>query len=396
MPFSCYLPRGGASNSSMVGPPGPPDHGCFVPFAEWEKTVTVVVSSIAFVIAFTDAFLVRQRIFYQFTMRSSFTFLLLIPGLCVLLRIATRTWGSAPPSTCPAAEYACSINLGATDAALNILGVYVSSDTVENFAKNVLTDITAILRAWFLYEVVMFTLNVFRMRDGTAFGSTGEAVERVGDMLEKLSLPAQKMPPVCAPFWLSSTYKPGKQFLRACVNRMLAAVLSGGLVLVLRIVFTDFGIHTQQQTGGETQWEAASIYIIIWNLLMTITQMSSKLPLDALLSPITLPAPEVAMTLKLRKNQFLLCFLLMGGVHGVILLITTNIKPVEVQHASHLHTQAQYRMPLLSPHLSAIDFVTATLLSAIFLTNATSSPPPLGVPHALLVDGTAPAHLYQL
>ena len=147
MPFSCYLPRGGASNSSMVGPPGPPDHGCFVPFAEWEKTVTVVVSSIAFVIAFTDAFLVRQRIFYQFTMRSSFTFLLLIPGLCVLLRIATRTWGSAPPSTCPAAEYACSINLGATDAALNILGVYVSSDTVENFAKNVLTDITAILRA---------------------------------------------------------------------------------------------------------------------------------------------------------------------------------------------------------------------------------------------------------
>mmetsp|Transcript_46819 Transcript_46819/g.114057 ORF Transcript_46819/g.114057 Transcript_46819/m.114057 type:complete len:464 (-) Transcript_46819:148-1539(-) len=254
------------------------------PPQDGEKYAVLALGIVAVMIVAYDVLALRKRVWYLFNFRSRWTALLIVPGLY---------------------------------AVLNVLSVFMRTSN----AKLVMADIQGVLRAWYLYESVTINFSYFSFNEG-GVGSTDEAVERVGRMLEEMNLPLQKA--VAPPFflcWGTRWVQPGRKFLRSCVLRMHIAIIFNVLVLIIRPIVWDYGVASPTAVLG--MWDTGNIYLIFFGLMTVGIGYSAKFPLEGLLTPFVLGHSVSAM--KLRKLQGFLIFAVMGGIQGIIALITTYI-----------------------------------------------------------------------
>lgn len=193
------------------------------------QVLTVILCAISVILSLVGVALVRRRMFYFFSVRDRISAIVLIPGLY---------------------------------AGVEIFACYVKGFDrgLHTPAAGIITDVQTALRAWYLHETVLFTLTLFFHRSDSPFGTASEAVERVGVMLEDLQLERQRLPPNCWWLWCARGVRPGREFVRACLNRMHITIVSACAVLVLRPMLGDFGVETNKQTGhssifrGSQQW----------------------------------------------------------------------------------------------------------------------------------------------
>ena len=139
-------------------------------------------------------------------------------------------------------------------------------------------------------------------------GTIAAAVHQVGNFFERLQVKPLSLggPPCCKIFWCRCSYAPGKAFLSQCVARVYVAVILQSILIVVRQGLID--------TSMEAQF---SLLLTLWGLGVTILALSAKMPLDALLNQILLPLPRQQMVAKWRNRQYMIWFVLMGGLHNV-------------------------------------------------------------------------------
>mmetsp|Transcript_39051 Transcript_39051/g.63129 ORF Transcript_39051/g.63129 Transcript_39051/m.63129 type:complete len:393 (+) Transcript_39051:94-1272(+) len=262
-----------------------PQLGCTASLPEdWEKTLPLTLGVLVIVLVLYDYMQLRHRFYYLFNLRIRSGDLLLIPGWYALF---------------------------------NILMIYAKPTSFPY--KMLLGDMQAVLRAWYLYLSMSHNFECFNSVNG-GFRNTAEAVEIVGEMLEQLNLPPQKViAPFLVPWWGCRYIQPNKAFLNSCVRRMQLSILVTFLILIFRQVIHDHG-HLYPKKG-ETQWEAANIWLAILNLLIVGLAISAQNPLVKLIDPVILPGGRTVVTM--RKIQFFFLFSIIGTIQGIISLITS-------------------------------------------------------------------------
>ena len=213
-----------------------------------------------------------------------------------------------------------------------------------------------------MFEYVTTTLAIFNISGGGTFSNLYEACERVGKRMEELKLPSQSLQqpaPCCALCWCSTTFTPGRQFLRSCVARLYAAMFLSLLITFVRVMLIDFGHHDAGVAGNF--WTGASLYLLIANLLVTVFGIAAQTPLQNLVDPLVMSF--MRKLTGLRKIQFTVFFNLYGGLNGVIVLIMVFF----------MNTPTSDPCPWYANHMNVV--VSVELLASVLIGQRSWVPP---------------------
>jgi len=231
-------------------------------------------------------------LYYAFSVRSTMCLMLLVPGLY---------------------------------AVLNIINVYINP---LGTTVHLIVDSQALLRLLYMFSLIEFTISVANAGN-TQPGTIAAAVHQVGNFFERLQVKPLSLggPPCCKIFWCRCSYAPGKAFLSQCVARVYVAVILQSILIVVRQGLIDTSMEAQ-----------LSLLLTLWGLGVTFLALSAKMPLDALLNQILLPLPRQQMVAKWRNRQYMIWFVLMGGLHNIVAAILNIAVPGCQWWFIHQHT----------------------------------------------------------
>jgi len=300
--------RTGTASAQPAAKPRSPVSGCSeYPTQEWEKQATAVIGSVSFVIALADAWVAKNRIYHINHWRDHLTVLLLVPG-CYALLIGMKAY------------------LGQN----TIFGGRVNP-SCSSAVKVLFGDLTAILCAKYLYDLTSFELQLFNLRHG-GFGSTAEAIERVGQMLEDMDLPPVKLPLSAVPCWGHRYFKPGRAFLTGCRKRMRFYTITAVTLLVVKQMVQDYNSFNSLALPVQ---DTAALWLGIAFIFAVMVAQSAKGPLEALILPFVTVSPTSQKAAQWRKLQYFLLFVVATGFNAIITLATTSPRPACMWWARH-------------------------------------------------------------
>ena len=181
--------------------------------------------------------------------------------------------------------------------------------------------------AVYMYSSLTQQLSQFsQSHKQQAFGSTSEAIEHVGKMLERMELPPLKLPLLAVPFWGSTHVQPGRKFLNGCRLRLRIYMAVTVLQLIGKQITLDgHGTPSLNAPPNGPLWEYGFIYFTMAFVMAVLCACSARLPMDALIHPFLMPLNQ--STAKLRTLQFTLIFPLATGTNAIISLVTTSMRP---------------------------------------------------------------------
>jgi len=288
--------RTGKASAKPAAKPHPPDFfgGCSEdPTEEWERQATAVIGSVSFVFALVDAWVCKNRVYYIHHWKELYISLLMMPG-CYALLVGMKPY----------------------------LGLHTQGGPLcATSVKTLFGDLTSILVAKYLYDLLAFELQQFNMRHG-GFGSTAEAIERVGKMLEDMDLPPLKLSLSAVPFWGSRYVKPGREFLTGCRTRLRFYTTTAVTLLVVKQMTIDYDSYASFAKPVE---ETASLWLGLSFIVAVMVAQSAKGPMEAMILPFVNPMNQ--KTPKWRKLQYFLLFPVATGFNAIISLGTASPRP---------------------------------------------------------------------
>jgi hypothetical protein len=332
--------------------------------ADWENITANTMQGAVTVISLVQAIVVYRRLYHMYAHRDHKVKLALIPGICAFIQSiipGVATFSRTGPGGNANVGFPAFVGTILPGPVLAAIGYPECADVPYSClnpanadwwdifghmftAFTVLMDLGGLARAFYLYEFVAVNLIVFSLRDGPSYGSMWEAKEKAGKTLDRLDLPMQTIgPPCCFFFWCGTNqFKPGKEFITKCLNRMYLVMFIMGVICFFRIVIIDHGFNKDPldyaglpaaATGGNllwpdgtisgnySHWQSMDVWFMIISIATIMTGMSAQIPLQTLMEAIL--ADYMKDLLMWRAIAFHVLFD-PGAIKGTVAVVLNN------------------------------------------------------------------------